>query len=187
MSGQVDVVGLDDQQRLLRLARQALEARVRREPPPLVEQGGAMELPCGAFVTIHCRGELRGCLGRIETSAPLAETVMDLAESVADSDPRFEPVAVIELHEIDIEISILTPEREVRSIAEVEPGRHGLIVEQGARRGLLLPQVAIEQGWDRETFVSHTCRKAALAPDAWLRGARLFVFEAQVFGELGQA
>jgi AmmeMemoRadiSam system protein A len=187
MSWRVDVVGLDDQQRLLRLARLALEARVRREPAPPVEQGGAMELACGAFVTIHCRGELRGCLGRIETSAPLAETILHLAGSVADSDPRFEPVDLVELHLVDIQISVLTPEREIRSIAEIEPGRHGLIVEQGSRRGLLLPQVAIEQGWDRETFVSHTCRKAALAPDAWLRGARLFVFEAQVFGEVGQA
>ena len=106
---------------------------------------------------------------------------------MADSDPRFEPVAAVELHEIDIEISVLTPEREVRSITEIELGRHGLIVEQGHRRGLLLPQVAAEQGWDRETFASHTCRKAALAPDAWLRGARLFVFEAQVFSEFSQA
>ena len=88
--------------------------------------------------------------------------------------------------EIDIEISVLTPEREVRSITEIEIGRHGLIVEQGRRRGLLLPQVATEQGWDRETFVEHTCRKATLASDAWLHGARLFVFEAQVFGEVTQ-
>ncbi|MGH9254380.1 MAG: AmmeMemoRadiSam system protein A [Vicinamibacterales bacterium] len=180
------MIGLEDQQRLLALARRALEARVRRQPPPAAEQGSALELPRGAFVTIHCRGELRGCLGHIETSAPLAETVLHLAGSVADSDPRFAPVAIVELHDIEIEISVLTPEREVRSIAEIEVGRHGLIVEQGVRRGLLLPQVATEQGWDRETFLSHTCRKAALAPDAWLRGARLFVFEAQVFGEVGQ-
>lgn len=173
-----------DQQRLLTLARRALEARVRREPPPPSELDGVLGRPCGAFVTIHCRGELRGCLGRIEAQTPLAETVLHLAASVADSDPRFEPVAVLELAEIAIEISVLTPEREVESITEIALGRHGVIVEQGRRRGLLLPQVAAEYGWDRETFVSHTCRKASLAPDAWRRGARIFVFEAQVFGEV---
>ena len=181
----VYVLDLGDQERLLTLARQAFEARVRREVPPSPGQTGALALSRGAFVTIHCRGELRGCLGRIETTAPLVETVMSLAAAVADSDPRFSPVEPVELGDIDIEISVLTPEREVSSIVEIEVGRHGLIVEQGHRRGLLLPQVAVEQRWDRETFVSHTCRKATLAHDAWQHGARLFVFEAQVFGEQG--
>ena len=179
----MDSIDDHDQQRLLALARRALEARVLRHAPPPAEAGGALDWPCGAFVTIHSRGLLRGCLGRIETRAPLAETVRQLAASVADSDPRFAPVTPSELHEIDIEISVLTPEREVASIAEVEPGRHGVIIEQGFRRGLLLPQVAVEQAWDAETFVSHTCRKAGLPPDAWRYGARIFVFEAQVFGE----
>jgi AmmeMemoRadiSam system protein A len=178
------MIGQIDQQRLLTLARRALEARVRRQPPPPSELDGVLGRPCGAFVTIHRHGELRGCLGRIEAETPLAETVLHLAASVADSDPRFDPVAVLELAEIAIEISVLTPEREVRSITEIEVGRHGVIIEQGRRRGLLLPQVAAEYGWDRETFVSHTCRKATLSPDAWRRGARIFVFEAQVFGEV---
>ena len=180
------LIGAVDQERLLALARRAFEARVRRESAPPAERGGALELPCGAFVTIHARGDLRGCLGHVETASPLAETVLYLAAAVADSDPRFNPVTIVELPDIDIEISVLTPEREVQSIAEIEVGRHGVIVEQGARRGLLLPQVASEQGWDSETFVSHACRKAALGPDAWRRGARLFVFEAQVFAEAGQ-
>ena len=180
------MIGPEDQQRLLALARRAFEARVRREPPPPAERGDGLELPCGAFVTIHAQGDLRGCLGQIETVAPLVETVLYLAAAVADSDPRFEPVTVLELPDIDIEISVLTPEREVQSIVEIEVGRHGVIVERGARRGLLLPQVATEQGWDSETFVTHACRKAALAPDAWRHGARLFVFEAQVFAEAGQ-
>lgn len=177
----------DDRGRLLALARRALDARVHRQPPPAPVQGGALDASCGAFVTIRCRGELRGCLGRLETDAPLGYTIAHLAASVCDSDPRFEPVSPMELHEIDIEISVLTPEREIESIAEIEVGRHGLIVEQGFRRGLLLPQVAVEQMWDVETFVTHTCRKAALAPDAWRSGARILVFEAQVFGELSQA
>ena len=173
----------DDQQRLLRLAREALEARVRKDPPPSNESGGALDWPCGAFVSIHFRGALRGCLGQVDVNAPLAETVAHLAAVVSDSDPRFSPVSVDELADMKLEISVLTPEREVASSEEVEVGRHGLIVEQGYRRGLLLPQVATEHGWDREAFLSHTCRKASLPPDAWRHGARILIFEAHVFRE----
>jgi AmmeMemoRadiSam system protein A len=176
-------IGERDQRRLLVLARQALEARVRRQLPDTPDGGGALDWQRGAFVTIHCRGDLRGCLGRIEPDAPLAATVAHLAAIVADSDPRFEPVSPEELQDIALEISVLTPEHEIHSIEELEIGRHGLIVEQGARRGLLLPQVALEQQWDRETFASHTCLKAALPADAWRHGARLLVFEAQIFAE----
>jgi AmmeMemoRadiSam system protein A len=184
------LLGLDDQRRLLALARRAFEARVRRQPPPEPERGGAFDAPSSAFVTIHNRGELRGCLGRLDMSAPLGETIVQLAASVSDSDPRFDPVSLLELPDIDIEVSVLTPEREIASIDEIELGRHGVIVELGARRGLLLPQVATEQQWDRETFVSHACLKAVLPRDAWRHGAQLLVFEAHVFGELdfaGQA
>ena len=177
------MIGFEDQRRLLSLARRAIEARVRREPPPTPDRGGALESPHAAFVTIHCHGDLRGCLGRLDPDEPLANTVAQLAASVSDSEPRFEPVRQGELDALDIEISVLTPEREVTSIADVEVGRHGLIVEQGSRRGLLLPQVATEYGWDAETFVSQTCVKAGLPADAWRRGARILVFEAQVFGE----
>ena len=116
--------------------------------------------------------------------APLGETIAQLAASVSDSDPRFDPVSLLELPDIDIDISVLTPERAVTSLDEIEIGRHGVIVELGARRGLLLPQVATEQRWDRETFVSHACLKASLPRDAWRHGAQVLVFEAQVFGEL---
>ncbi len=177
------MIDFDDQRWLLALARRALDARVRRLPPPEPERGGTLDAPAGAFVTIHNRGELRGCLGRLDGQAPLAERIAQLAASVSDSDPRFDPVSLLELPDIDIEISVLTPEREIQDIAQIEPGRHGVIVEQGARRGLLLPQVAVEHQWDRETLVSHACLKAALPRDAWQRGARLLVFEAQVFSE----
>jgi len=175
----------DDRERLLWLARQALEARVRKASPPPVEYGGALDWPRGAFVTIHARGSLRGCLGRVGVSAPLADTIAHLAAVVSDSDPRFDPVSPAELPHITVEISVLTLETEVSSIEAIEVGRHGLIIEQGHRRGLLLPQVATEQGWDRETFLDHACRKASLPPDAWRRGARILIFEAQVFGEPG--
>jgi AmmeMemoRadiSam system protein A len=172
-----------DRRRLLAIARRALEARVRREPPSAPERGGALEWPLGAFVTVHCRGDLRGCLGRLEPDTALADTVAQLAASVSDSDPRFDPIGPTELDAVDVEISVLTPEREVASIADIAVGRHGLIVEHRGRRGLLLPQVATEYGWDAVTLVSHTCLKAGLPADAWRHGARILVFEAQVFGE----
>ena len=156
---------------------------MRRQPPPRVDGGGLLDVPCGAFVTIHRAGNLRGCLGRLETDMSLADAVAHLAAVVSDSDPRFAPVASNELAHITLEISVLTPERAVTGIDDVEVGRHGLIVEQGFRRGLLLPQVATEHGWDRVTFVQQTCVKAGLAPDAWRRGARVLCFEAEVFGE----
>jgi AmmeMemoRadiSam system protein A len=173
----------DERHDLLRLARHALEARVRRHPSPGLSGATAPPVAGGAFVTVHCRGELRGCLGRLEVEGSLPETIRALAVAVADSDPRFEPIQPDELAAVDIEISVLTPEREIRDPSAIEVGRHGLIVEQGGRRGLLLPQVAGEHGWDRETFLKQTCLKAGLPPDAWEHGARLLVFEAEVFGE----
>jgi len=177
------MVNVDDQRRLLTLARRALEARVHRWPRPDPGVGGALDAARGAFVSIHLEGDLRGCLGRLGTDWPLGRTVVHLGESVADSDPRFPPVTPPEVARLAIEVSVLTPEYQIRAIDEIEIGRHGLIVEQGSRRGLLLPQVAAEHGWGREAFVAHTCLKAGLGPDAWRAGARLFAFEAQVFGE----
>jgi AmmeMemoRadiSam system protein A len=172
---------VDDRQRLLILARRALEARVRRQAPP--EPGDQVAIRSGAFVTISRDGELRGCLGHIGSSVPLPILIVQLAQEVADSDPRFDRVTLDELAGISLEISVLTPERDIASIEEIEVGRHGLIVEHGTSRGLLLPQVAVEHGWDRETFLDHTCLKAGLQPGAWKRGARVLVFEADVFGE----
>jgi AmmeMemoRadiSam system protein A len=172
----------DDRRHLLALARGALEARVRRVPCPAVA-GVPVRWRTGAFVTILCDGELRGCLGRIEPALPLPDLIGQLSTAVADSDPRFVAVQPHELSRIHIEISVLAPEQEIESVAEIEIGRHGLIVERGASRGLLLPQVPVEHGWDVETFVAHACRKAGLAADAWRRGARMYVFEAQVFRE----
>ena len=172
---------------LLLIARRSLEARVRRERLPLPSPEAPLDARCGAFVSIHARGALRGCLGRLEPDAPLVHTVHELAALVSDSDSRFEPVSSDELADLEIEISVLTPEQAVASVDDVEVGRHGLIVEQGYRRGLLLPQVPTEYGWDRITFVEHTCLKAGLPRDAWRHGARLLVFEAEVFNEIAAA
>lgn len=172
-----------DQQRLLALARQSLEARVRGTAAPSAPRDGALGESHGAFVTIRHKGDLRGCLGRLDRAGSLGAVVAHLAAEVSDSDPRFPPVQAHELADISIEISVLTPERAIGSIEEIEVGRHGLIAERGSRRGLLLPQVATEHGWDRQTLVEQTCVKAGLPPDAWRAGVRILSFEAQVFGE----
>jgi AmmeMemoRadiSam system protein A len=176
----------DDRLRLLSIARRALEARVRREHEPAPEGGGVLDTRRGAFVSIHLKDALRGCLGRLEADWTIARVVQHLGRALADSDPRFAPVEVEEVDDLSIEISVLSPEREAASIGEIEIGRHGLIVESNGRRGLLLPQVASDHGWDVETFLRHTCLKAALSPDAWCTGARILLFEAEVFGESRQ-
>jgi len=173
----------EEERHLLRIAREALEARVRRTAVPDIDERVVSPSRWGAFVTIACHGELRGCLGRVTSAVPLPVLVHHLAQAVADSDPRFDAVRPDELEDISVEVSVLSPEREITSVAEIQVGRHGLIVEQGSRRGLLLPQVPAEHGWDRDAFVTHACLKAGLAGDAWRRGVRMFVFEAHVFAE----
>jgi len=172
-----------EQKQLLALARAALQARVSGGRPPDVACTGAFARRCGVFVSIHSGADLRGCLGRLTGDSPLGKTVVHLGGAVAHSDPRFPPVSPFELPLLEIEISLLTPERPIASIEEIEVGRHGLIVERGRARGLLLPQVAIEHAWDRETFLEHACVKAGLPRDAWRTGARILLFEAHVFSE----
>jgi AmmeMemoRadiSam system protein A len=136
------------------------------------------------FVSVHHRGDLRGCLGTLDAREPIGEAVVRLAADVADKDHRFEPIELHEVDDIVLDVSVLTPPQLVDDPCDIVVGRHGLIVEHGARRGLLLPQVAPEHGWDRDTFLAHTCIKAGLAPDAWRDGATIFLFEAEVFGEV---
>ncbi len=142
----------------------------------------ALNQPRGAFCTLHLEGQLRGCVGYVAAIKPLIQTVAETAVSAAFYDPRFPPVTAKEAPHLQIEISVLSLPEPIRP-DQVEVGRHGLIVSQGSRRGLLLPQVAPEQGWDAETFLSQTCVKAGLPPDAWRRGAHLEAFTAEVFGE----
>ena len=169
---------------LLRTAREAVDAQARGEDPPLPPAEGAADAS-GVFVTIKRRGQLRGCLGVLELRASLEREVARCARDSASKDPRFPPLHADELAETAVDVSVLGP------LEEIDPadpdaivvGRHGLVVEQGMRRGLLLPQVAPEWGWTRDEFLRHTCRKAGLAPDAWQHGARVYRFEADVFGE----
>ncbi len=137
----------------------------------------------GAFVTLKKKGDLRGCIGYIISDLPLYQTVIDAAISAATRDPRFLPLESDELDQVTLEISVLSPPKVITNAEEIEVGKHGLILTQGLNRGLLLPQVAIEQGWDRLTFLQHTCFKAGLPSDAWEKGAIMEVFSAHVFGE----
>jgi AmmeMemoRadiSam system protein A len=172
-----------DRRLLLRVARAAVEARVNSSPAPSWPEAAAGARADGVFVTLRRRGELRGCIGHIEADQPVAPIIGRCAVAACSADTRFPPVTAQELPEIDIELSLLGPLDPVSDIGDIEIGRHGLVVEQGWSRGLLLPQVATEWQWDRETFLRHTCRKAGLPQDAWKHGAKLWRFEAEVFGE----
>jgi AmmeMemoRadiSam system protein A len=168
---------------LLGIAREAITAHVSRSPAREPDTIGEL-LPCeGAFVTLHRRGELRGCIGHLQPRLPIGRVVARCAVAACSRDPRFPPVKAAELPDLDIELSILGPCEPVSLIDEIEIGRHGLVAEQGSQRGLLLPQVATEWKWDRQTFVEQTCHKAGLPRDAWRHAAGLWKFEAEVFGE----
>jgi AmmeMemoRadiSam system protein A len=142
------------------------------------------EIKRGAFVTLHKHGELRGCIGTFRSDKNIKEVVQDMAIAAAFEDPRFPPLKKEELDEVDIEISILSPLKRIKSIDEIEVGKHGLYITRGFRSGVLLPQVATEYNWDRETFLVHTCLKAGLPEDAWRDPAtKIETFTAEVFGE----
>ncbi|MBN2537977.1 AmmeMemoRadiSam system protein B [candidate division WOR-3 bacterium] len=175
----------DEQQSLLAIARKTLEEYIRTGRRPTGEPATPrLAEKRGAFVTLHRQGELRGCIGYVEAVKPLYEAVADMAVAASTEDPRFPAVRPEELGEIDIEITVLSPLRETADPDSVEVGRHGLVVRHGFNSGLLLPQVPVEQGWNRDQFLDHTCLKAGLPPRAWRdRQTRLFVFTGQVFGE----
>src|SRR5579862_3403878 len=164
----------DDRRLLLSLAREAIAAHVAGDPAQTPVLTGVLERIGGAFVTIHKHGELRGCIGHVEADTPLGRLIPRMAIAACSSDPRFHGVTARELPEIDLEISLLGALELTASPDQIEIGRHGLVVELGWHRGLLLPQVATEWKWDRDTFLAHTCHKAGLPLDAWLNGANVF-------------
>ena len=169
---------------LLRLARQAMELGVCgvTEAKELPNPSPSLLEPRGAFVTLRKHGDLRGCIGHIETSAPLYRTVQECAVAAAIGDPRFRPVTHDETSSLHIEISVLSVPAEIAP-EQVVVGEHGLIITLGRRRGLLLPQVPVTWNWDREQFLDETCVKAGLPSDAWKKGARIEAFTAEVFEE----
>lgn len=176
----------DQQIKLLKLARKTIADKLglgeNAETPAFTDD--IYKEKCGAFVTIHIKGNLRGCIGYIEGVKSIPDTVQDMAAASAFKDPRFASLTPDEYRNIDIEISILSPVEEVGDISDIVVGRDGLIITRGYNRGLLLPQVPVEQGWDLETFLSHTCYKAGLPADSWRKpDVKIEKFSAQVFSE----
>ncbi len=171
-----------ERQLLLHLAHHSIEAALDGRHLDTTPPSDHLAEQRGAFTTLHLQGKLRGCIGYVFPTQSLYATVAETAKAAASDDPRFRPVTQEEAPELKIEISVLSTLKPIGPQGVVV-GKHGLVVMQGSRRGLLLPQVPVEWGWDRETFLSQTCMKAGLAPDAWLRGAELQAFTAEVFGE----
>ena len=168
---------------VVRLARAALDAAVRGLTVPTSPDLDIMRRTAGVFVSLHVRRELRGCIGQPEPRDPIGRVVVHCAAAAALEDPRFPPVRPGELSRIAVEVSVLTPPVPVSHPDAIDIGRHGLVVARGARRGLLLPQVAVEWAWTRDEFLAHTCRKAGLPADAWRQGAQILAFEAEIFSE----
>jgi AmmeMemoRadiSam system protein B/AmmeMemoRadiSam system protein A len=174
----------EEKDELLRIAKSSVESAVRDGkllscPAPKLS---ALAADRGAFVTLKERGELRGCIGHIHAAEPLYLTVRDVAAHAALRDPRFQPVSKSELDKLTYEISVLSPLRHVSDISQIRVGLHGLVVRKGDTQGLLLPQVATEFKWDRQTFVRETCMKAGLSAEAWRDAdTDLFMFTAVVF------
>ncbi len=175
----------DEQRALLQIARASIEAAVKRQPPPALRY----EFPIfrekrGAFVTITKQEKLRGCIGYVLAAKSLADTIAEMAMAAALRDPRFSPVTEGELAELHIEISVLSPLREIDDISIIKVGLHGLYIKKGMFAGLLLPQVAEKHGWDRQEFLRQTCLKAGLPPEAWQdKDTHIEIFSAHVFAE----
>jgi AmmeMemoRadiSam system protein B/AmmeMemoRadiSam system protein A len=172
-----------EKEELLTIARKTIDEYVRNGNIPNFEvKSNKLKKKSGAFVTIKKNGELKGCIGMIVAEEPLYLTVRDMAISAATRDPRFDPIKPSEIDDIKIEISVLTPFQKVLNPKEIKVGKDGLMIRKGFTSGLLLPQVPVEHGWDRETFLEHTCWKAGLPPNAW-KDAELWKFQALVFSE----
>ncbi len=174
----------EEKKELLELARRTIESYLAAAKKEYPETGNPKFLEQrGVFVTLHIHGALRGCIGYPLPIKPLLEAVVDNAVSSATEDPRFPSVTAEELNKIDIEISVLTVPRMVKGVEDVVVGRDGIIITKGFMRGLLLPQVPVEQGWDLEHYISHGCLKAGLPGDEWKRGVQIETFQGAVFGE----
>ncbi|MCJ7613026.1 MAG: AmmeMemoRadiSam system protein A [Candidatus Aminicenantes bacterium] len=169
---------------LLGLARQAIRHHLEDGSKPKIDtKDKILAEKRGAFVTLTLGHTLRGCIGYPLPVKPLAESVVDMAVAAATADPRFEPLGVEELDSIRVEVSVLGLPHKVRGPADVEVGKHGIIISKGFHKGLLLPQVPVEYHWDRDTFLSHGCLKAGMDEDEWKRGVTIEVFTAQIFHE----
>lgn len=170
---------------LLQIARTAIETYVRHgEKYNEPREERALNVRSGCFVTITNRGELRGCIGNFQSELPLFKEVAEMAVASATKDPRFYSFKEEDLDDFSLEISVLSPLHKVEDIDEIEIGKHGIYLEKAYYRGVLLPQVALDHGWDRESFLKQTCTKAGLRTDAWQADdAEIYIFSAQIFSE----
>ncbi len=173
---------------LLETAREAITARLAGRKPVYKPHSETLEKKFGAFVTLHKKGELRGCIGHLVGIRPLYVTIREMALASAFDDPRFPPLEKSELSDIDIEISVLSPMTKIKSVEEIKTGLHGVYIRKDLRSGTLLPQVAAEQGWDRDEFIGFACQKAGLEKTAWKEpDTEIFTYTAIVFGEREEA
>jgi len=179
-----DIYTPEEKKEFLKLARQTIENFLKDGTKEYPETAIPKFLEKrGVFVTLHKKGSLRGCIGYPLPIKPLIESIVDNAISSAAEDPRFKSVTASELKDIDIEISILTVPQKVESYKDVKVGRDGIIITKGFMRGLLLPQVPVEQNWGLEEYISHGCMIAGLPMDEWRRGVSIEIFQGIVFGE----
>jgi AmmeMemoRadiSam system protein A len=178
-------LGLNSEEKRLlhEIARTVIDRKAKGEElPEFTVESAVLRENRGAFVTLKKKGELRGCIGYIEGKGPLYRTIEKMAAAAAFEDPRFPPVTEGELPDLELEISVLTPLHRIRDAAEIEVGKHGIYMKKGWASGLLLPQVATEYGWDRETFLKYTCQKAGLPGNAWKdKNTEIYIFSADVF------
>jgi AmmeMemoRadiSam system protein A len=179
-----DQYTLEEKKELLQLARKTIQNYLNKggKKYPQTDNPKFSEKR-GVFVTLHKQGDLRGCIGYPLPTKPLIEAVVDNAISSSTQDYRFSPVSAEELDDIDIEISILTVPQKVKSYKDVIVGRDGIIISKAFNKGLLLPQVPVEQGWDLEQYISWGCRKAGMPADEWKKGVEIETFQGIVFGE----
>lgn len=179
-----DLLTKKEQRELLKIARQTIVGYVTSRTVPVVATAlPGLNLHSGCFVTIKQKGELRGCIGNFVSDQPLYLLVQEMAVSAATRDPRFYPMKVDDLADFTLDISVLSPLEKAASVEEIKVGKHGIYIVKGSYRGVLLPQVATEYGWNRDQFLQHTCIKAGLPQDAWQGECDIFIFSAQVFGE----
>src|ERR1700688_1057592 len=174
----------EERKLLLQIAHESILSFLEGQDISLPAPSSHLAEPRGVFTTLNVAGKLRGCVGFPTPVLPVYRAVMETARAAACEDPRFQPISLQEARALHISISVLSPLQPV-SPDEIIIGRHGLVISKGAQRGLLLPQVPAEQGWDRITFLEQTCLKAGLSPDAWLSGTRVETFTAEVFGDPG--
>lgn len=175
---------IEEKKELLKVARTTIESYLKdgsRDYPAI--DNPKFQEKRGVFVTLHKKGDLRGCIGYPLPIKPLIEAVVDNAISSSTEDYRFSPVKLKEMEDIDIEISVLTVPQKVESYEDVVVGRDGIIISQGMNRGLLLPQVPVEQKWNLEEYISYGCMKAGLPTDEWKKGVEIETFQGIVFGE----